>query len=120
MAQATVSGNTAPDGVEVNGGGNGLPATVSQNTSGVLNLPGLKDGKWVDEEGMSREEKAKELKRAEDLSKKAAQGAVVVDPAAPVQNEGDSTGVGAPQDAGNAPGRKRTARKYPRCGNTGE
>lgn len=100
MAQATVSGNTIPDGVEVNGGGNGLPATVSQNTSGVLNLPGLKDGKWVDEEGMSREEKAKELKRAEDLSKKAAQGAVVVDPAAPVQNEGDSTGVGAPQDAG--------------------
>ncbi len=100
MAQATVSGNTTPDGVEVNGGGNGLPATVSQNTSGVLNLPGLKDGKWVDEEGMSREEKAKELKRAEDLSKKAAQGAVVVDPAAPVQNEGDSTGVGAPQDAG--------------------
>ncbi len=100
MAQATVSGNTIPDGAEVNGGGNGLPATVSQNTSGVLNLPGLKDGKWVDEEGMSREEKAKELKRAEDLSKKAAQGAVVVDPAAPVQNEGDSTGVGAPQDAG--------------------
>ena len=34
------------------------------------------------------------------MSKKAAQGAVVVDPAAPVQNEGDSTGVGAPQDAG--------------------
>ena len=100
MAQATVSGNTIPDGAEVNGGGNGLPATVSQNTSGALNLPGLKDGKWVDEEGMSREEKAKELKRAEDLSKKAAQGAVVVDPAAPVQNEGDSTSVGAPQDAG--------------------
>ncbi len=100
MAQATVSGNTAPDGVEVNGGGNGLPATVSQNTSGVLNLPGLKDGKWVDEQGMSREEKAKELKRAEDLSKKAAQGAMVVEPSAPVQDAGSSTGVETTQDAG--------------------
>ncbi len=90
MAQATVSGNTAPDGVEVNGGGNGLPETVSQNTSGALNLPGLKDGKWVDEQGMSREEKAKELKRAEDLSKKAAQGAMA----------GSSTGVETTQDAG--------------------
>ncbi len=100
MAQATVSGNTAPDGVEVNGGGNGLPETVSQNTSGALNLPGLKDGKWVDEQGMSREEKAKELKRAEDLSKKAAQGAMVVEPSAPVQDAGSSTGVETTQDAG--------------------
>lgn len=98
MAGATVSGNTAAvDGAEGTGG-NGMPETVSQNTSGIANPSGLKDGKWVDE-GMTQEEKAKQLRRAEELSQKAAQGAMVVEPAAQEQNAGNDSNGEASQGA---------------------
>ena len=98
----SVSGNTAAVGAAGNGG-NGMPETVSQNTPDIANTPAMENGKWVDDASMSQEEKAKELKRAEDLAQKAAQGAMVVDPAAPVQSPGGDGNAEVSQDAGASP-----------------
>lgn len=101
MAEATVSGNTAASDAAAGTGGNGMPGTVSQNTSGIASPPGLKDGKWIDED-MTQEEKTKQLRRAEELSQKAAQGAMVVEPAAQEQGAGNDSNGEAPQGAATA------------------
>ncbi len=101
MAEATVSGNTAAVDAAAGTGGNGMPGTVSQNTSGIANPPGLKDGKWIDED-MTQEEKTKQFRRAEELSQKAAQGAMVVEPAAQEQGAGNDSNGEASQGAATA------------------
>ncbi len=85
----TVSGNNVEnEGIvideSVSGNSSEVPAAeggeaVSGNGT---NISHMEDGKWIDEEMMSEEERAREAQRAEENNKKAAQEAMVVEPAA--------------------------------------
>ena len=85
----TVSGNNVEnEGIvideSVSGNSSEVPAAeggeaVSGNGTNVSHM---EDGKWIDEEMMSEEERAREAQRAEENNKKAAQEAMVVEPAA--------------------------------------
>ena len=84
----TVSGNNVEnEGIvideSVSGNSSEVPAAeggeaVSGNGTNVSHM---EDGKWIDEEMMSEEERAREAQRAEENNKKAAQEAMVVEPA---------------------------------------
>ncbi|HBA69157.1 MAG TPA: hypothetical protein DCZ40_07350, partial [Lachnospiraceae bacterium] len=88
-AAATVSGNSVGnEGIiideSVSGNGNetmAVPEDVSGNGTGV---PDMQDGKWIEEEIMSEEERAKEAQKAKEKSEKAAEEALLVEP--PAQN----------------------------------
>ena len=85
----TVSGNNVEnEGIvideSVSGNSSDVPAAeVGEAVSGNgTNISHMEDGKWIDEEMMSEEERAQEAQRAEENNKKAAQEAMVVEPAA--------------------------------------
>lgn len=89
LENPTVSGNSVEEegtaGEEsVSGNSSDLqmaeePESVSGNGT---DIPHMQDGKWIDEEIMSEEERAQEAREAEENSERAAQEAVVVEPAA--------------------------------------
>ena len=89
LENPTVSGNSVEEegtaGEEsVSGNSSDLqmaeePESVSGNGA---DIPHMQDGKWIDEEIMSEEERAQEAREAEENSERAAQEAVVVEPAA--------------------------------------
>ncbi len=106
-SQSTVSGN------QVEGQGIVVDESVSGNGAGETSQPGavngsetgnqpLQDGKWIEEEIKSEEERAMEAQQAEENAQKAAQEGMVVEPvpqesqtpAAEGQTEGMQDGSG--------------------------
>lgn len=106
-SQSTVSGNQVEgQGIVVDESvsGNGVgetPQPGATNGNGTGNQP-LQDGKWIEEEIKSEEERAMEAQQAEENAQKAAQEGMVVEPvpqesqtpAAEGQTEGMQDGSG--------------------------
>ncbi len=99
LAEPTVSGNyigmpeNQPEaGVSGNGlegsisGNRAEEGSVSDNSPGMEMISHMEDGKWIEEE-TSVEERVREEKKAEENARKAAQEAVVVEPAGQDEKE---------------------------------
>lgn len=111
LENPTVSGNSVEEegtaGEEsVSGNSSDLqmteePESVSGNGT---DIPHMQDGKWIDEEIMSEEERAQEAREAEENGERAAQEAVVVEPAAESSSPAaDGQGDSPAEEQGDSP-----------------
>ena len=101
LENPTVSGNmVGNEGIVIDGSVSGnssdvQPAEEPESVSGNgADIPHMQDGKWIDEEIMSEEERVQETREAEENSKKAAEEAMVVEPAAENNTPAASDGQG--------------------------
>ncbi len=101
LENPTVSGNmVGNEGIVIDGSVSGnssdvQPAEEPESVSGNgADIPHMQDGKWIDEEIMSEEERVQEAREAEENSKKAAEEAMVVEPAAENNTPAASDGQG--------------------------
>lgn len=101
LENPTVSGNmVGNEGIVIDGSVSGnssdvQPAEEPESVSGNgADIPHMQDGKWIDEEIMSEEERVQEAREAEENSKKAAEEAMVVEPAAEKNTPAASDGQG--------------------------
>ena len=117
LENPTVSGNSVEEegtaGEEsVSGNSSDLqmaeePESVSGNGA---DIPHMQDGKWIDEEIMSEEERAQEAREAEENGERAAQEAVVVEPAAESSSPAaDGQGDSPAEEQGDSPAEEHGA-----------
>lgn len=102
LENPTVSGNNVENegiAIDESVSGNGSDARMTEEPESVsgngTDIPHMEDGKWIDEEIMTEEERAREAREAEENSKKAAQEAMVVEPAAENGEPAATDGHGA-------------------------